>query len=117
MAIKTAKEVLKEIEEARQHLESLTMVLDGAQAKFIVESMLMGLQATALAYVETRGQDSFEWNNEYGSRSEVCETSRELGLTAISAIRTFVEALPNELTLMNVNLIPLTQIEEIFEKG
>jgi hypothetical protein len=117
MAIKTSKDVLEEIKEARQHLESVTMILDGAQAHFIIESLAKGLEIIACTFVEVLQIPPSQWNDEYGNRSDTIEASRELGLTAISAIKVVVEALPDEIKLLKVELGPLAKIEKIFKEN
>ena len=111
MIDKSAKEVLEEIEEARTHIEPVNMVLDGAQAHFIIEAMADGLQTVVLSFVKAR--EAKEWNDSWGSQADVIESSRELGLTAISAVKTFVESLPDELNTLKVNVAPLDRVQQI----
>jgi hypothetical protein len=115
MVFKTAAEILEEMVEARKHMESMTIVLDGAEAHFIIESMADSLQKIALSFIEINNTNDSSWNDpEYGSRSEAIEVARELGLTAVSAMKTFVGSLPDEINSFKVQLEPLDTIAKMF---
>jgi hypothetical protein len=115
---KTANEIIAEIESTREQIGTASMILDGAQVHFIVESMVISLQTIAELLAMTKITDSDSWDNEYGTQEETLKSAKELGLTAISTIKTFVAALPQNLKDFDKKITPevLDLIEGFFTR-
>jgi hypothetical protein len=112
----TAKEVLQQIEEARQEFGSITMILDGAQVHFVAETILEGLKTTALTLLSAKGANPITWNDRnYGTIPETIKAYKELGLTGITVLKTLLEALPDNLKLSDsLSMQQLDTVENIF---
>ena len=112
----TAKEVLQQIEEARQEFGSITMILDGAQVHFVVETIIEGLKTTALTLLSAKEANPITWNDRnYGTIPETIKVCKELGLTGITVLKTLLEALPDNLKLSDsLGMQQLDTVENIF---
>lgn len=114
---KSAVEVLEELKEARQHKEDLTITVDGAEVHMIVESLLENLESNVLWFLDTKGTNPDKWESDFGTQSEVLETSREIGLTILSVAKNFIGALPQGLNLAKVDANLFPTIEKILTEN
>jgi hypothetical protein len=117
--IRSAEAILQEVESTRQQIGSLTMLVDGAQVHFMMESLVEALKVCAELYVICKNTPADEWNNNIGSQADNLKTARELCLTGLSTIKTYVEALPDNLKDFDKNITPdkLDAIETLFKEG
>ena len=119
MKIKSAREIIQEIEATRQQIGSVSMVLDGAQVHYMFESMIESLKTIAELLSVSKETDPSNWNDAYGDQEDSLESAYELGLTAISTIKMFAAALPNNLRDFDEAITPekLDFIESYFKKN
>lgn len=114
---KTAKEVIEAINKTRQQIGTISMALDGAQTHFILESLVVSLKTVAELLYTCKDTDPDDWDSSiYGSQADSLKSALELGRTAISSIKTFVYALPDNLRDYDSSITPelLDTIENYF---
>ena len=119
MEMRSAKEIIKEIEATRQQIGSVSMIIDGAQVHYVIESIVESLQVIVELFMITKNTEPNDWDNEFGSQADSLKTARELGFTAISTIKTFISALPDNLKDFDKKLTPdkFDVIESFFKEN
>jgi hypothetical protein len=116
---KSVEKIMEEIELTRQQIGSVNMILDGAQVHVMVESLVEALKVIAELFVTCKATSPRDWNNVLGSQEDSLKSARELGLTTISTLKTFMEALPDNLRDFEKKITPelLDVIESYFRKA
>jgi len=119
MEIRSAKDILQEVEETRKQIGTVSMIIDGAQVHVIVESLIEALKVIAELLIVSKNTESNEWPAEFGSQEDSVKSAHELGFTTISTIRTFMEALPDNLRDFDKKITPetLDLIENFFRRN
>jgi hypothetical protein len=102
MSSKDAIEIFQEIRKFRQRVGTISMVMDEAQAKFILDSMLQALQTFLDLFKVSRITDPSIWPDDaFGSQPDSLTVSYELAITAIATVRMFIEAIPQDFELVS----------------
>lgn len=117
MEIRSPEEILQEIEETRQQIGTVSMILDGAQVHVIIEGLVEALKVIAELLIVSKNTESDEWPAAAGSQENSIKSARELGFTTISTIKIFMEALPDNLRDFDKKITPdtLNLIENFFK--
>src|ERR1017187_3358307 len=118
MEMRSAKEIMQEIEETRKQIGTVSMFLDGAQVHVMIESLVEALKVVAELLIVSKNTEPDDWPDTFGSQEDSVKSARELGFTTISTIKIFMEALPENLRDFDKKITPdsLNLIESFFDR-